>query len=520
MDAIVTAALIGTAQQQNIETNTGTPVDTLTEKLPSGETERKLLLSAGAWALYRQAGRVADSLPQPPEPAEPETLSLCSVELATLLESMLTGEHQELLPEALECMRRAALRIPYELLPTALAIQGTELRSAMFHLIGERGRWLSQFNPAWSWVSNYLPQGEGSEDAQLASAETIWQEGTLKQRQAILRLLRKTDPATAREWLAAVWKQEKADARSDLLSALEAALSAEDEQFLEKALDDRAAGVRTLAASLLARLSSSAFSQRMRARANTMLSFIGKTLTITLPTTLEKDWLRDGIVEKPPHGVGERTWWLTQVLSQVSPTYWEEQFGTSPDKIIAAAYANNEWHDALISSWSSAALLHNNGEWCITLWDWWCKKQRGTSDLGVRTSLLARMPQHEAEARVSNIFSTPKHPAKKDWEEALAVLPKPWTHAFGTLYLQQLRDFILSLDFKKNYSPYYDPWYQSISTAQCALPPSCFALALEPWTISAGEQKANWQIEYWRNELNTFTEALRIRQRLFKETII
>ena len=154
MDAIVTAALIGTAQQQNIETNTGTPVDTLTEKLPSGEIERKLLLSAGAWALYRQAGKVTDSLPQPPEPAAPETLSLCSVELAALLESMLTGEHQELLPEALAYMRRAALRIPYELLPTALAIQGTELRSAMFHLIGERGRWLSQFNPAWSWVSN------------------------------------------------------------------------------------------------------------------------------------------------------------------------------------------------------------------------------------------------------------------------------------------------------------------------------------------------------------------------------
>ena len=208
MNAIVTAALLGTAQQQNIETYTGTPVDTLTEKLPPGETERNLLLSAGAWALYRQAGRVTDSLPQPPEPAAAETLSLCSAELATLLESMLKGEHQELLPEALECVRRAALRIPYELLPTALAVQGAELRSAMFHLIGERGRWLSQFNPAWSRVSNYLP---GAEDAQLANAETTWQEGTLGQRQAVLRLLRTTNPTKAREWLSAVWKQEKAE---------------------------------------------------------------------------------------------------------------------------------------------------------------------------------------------------------------------------------------------------------------------------------------------------------------------
>jgi Family of unknown function (DUF5691) len=162
MDAIVTAALIGTAHPQNIATSTGTPLDTLTEKLPSGETERNLLLSAGAWALYKQAGRIPDSQSQLPEPTAPETLPLCSAELATLLESMLEGEQQELLSEALACMHHAALRIPHELLPTALAVQGTELRSAMVHLIGERGRWLSQFNPAWSWVSNYLPGGEGN----------------------------------------------------------------------------------------------------------------------------------------------------------------------------------------------------------------------------------------------------------------------------------------------------------------------------------------------------------------------
>jgi Family of unknown function (DUF5691) len=360
----------------------------------------------------------------------------------------------------------------------------------------------------------------GSADAQLANAETTWQEGTLAQRQAVLRLLRTTDPTRAREWLTAVWKQEKADVRCDMLATLEVHLSFEDEQFLEIALDDRAASVRSAAASLLARLPTSALSQRMGERANTMLSYTAKTLTITLPTTLEKDWLRDGIVEKPPYGVGEYSWWFTQVLSQVPPTHWEERFGVSSDKIIASAYANADWSDTLIANWASAALLHNDIEWCMVLWDWWCKKQRGTSDLGVRTSLLAHMPQREAEERVSNIFNNPKHPARKDWQEALAALPKPWSQPFSAVYLQQLRNYIVSLDFKKNYSPYYDPWYQSISTAMCALSPFCFAIALAPWIIPAEEQKANWQIEYWRNELHTFTEALRTRQRIFKETII
>src|SRR5260370_19105255 len=236
MDAIVTAALIGTAQRQNIDTITGTAVDKLAEKLPTGDAERSLLLSAGAWAIYRQAGRVADSLVAVPAPSTEETLPACSPEIAALIESLLIREQQQLLPEALERMCNAGLRLPYEMLPTAMAVQETELRASMYHVIGERGRWLSQFNPAWSWVGNYLA---GAEDAQLADAETTWQEGTLGQRQAVLRLLRKNDPTKAREWLSAVWKQEKADARTDLLSTLEGSLSAEAEAFLAQPLDDR-----------------------------------------------------------------------------------------------------------------------------------------------------------------------------------------------------------------------------------------------------------------------------------------
>jgi hypothetical protein len=86
------------------------------------------------------------------------------------------------------------------------------------------------------------------------------------------------------------------------------------------------------------------------------------------------------------------------------------------------------------------------------------------------------------------------------------------------VYLQELRAYMMTLDFKKDYSPYYDPWYQSISVATMALPPSCFASALVPFTIpTTTEQKATWQTEYWRTELKKFTEALHIRQRFIKE---
>src|SRR5262249_34685965 len=150
----------------------------------------------------------------------------------------------------------------------ALNTTGKEMRAALFPLLGERGRWLSQFSDSWKWVNNYLVADEGGLPA---DAETIWQEGTPGQRVEILRRLRAVDPGKAREWLDDVWKQEKADVRGDFINALEIGLNADDEPFLEKALDDRASGVRETAALLLARLPASAFSERMRQRGQSLL---------------------------------------------------------------------------------------------------------------------------------------------------------------------------------------------------------------------------------------------------------
>src|SRR5258708_16671599 len=122
MDALVTTALVGTAQQPNLEITTGTEIDSLTTQLAGTEPEHKLLLSAGAWALYRQAGKVSETLSTIPEPAAPESQATCTQGITALLESMFQGEHDDLLPEALERIKQAGLRLPHELLIPALTI--------------------------------------------------------------------------------------------------------------------------------------------------------------------------------------------------------------------------------------------------------------------------------------------------------------------------------------------------------------------------------------------------------------
>ena len=145
----------------------------------------------------------------------------------------------------------------------ALALHTSKLRDAVYPVLGERGSWLSQFNPAWSWVNGYVPH---LESAFPSDAETIWQEGTTTQRCEILRRLRAIDAGKARAWLESAWKQEKAEVRLELLQTLEIGLSVEDEPFLERILDDRAASVKSAVPRLLARIPTSAFAERMRSR--------------------------------------------------------------------------------------------------------------------------------------------------------------------------------------------------------------------------------------------------------------
>ena len=511
MDTLVTMALVGTAQQPDKNIGTGTAIDTLTAGFSGREVERRLLLAAGVWAIYRQAGKAPGHLPTAPEPTAPETLRTCSPAIARLIEDMLAGTHDDLLPEALERMEKAGLHLPPELLPTALNAQSSQLRTVLAPVLGERGRWLGQFNPAWSWVSRRLPAGGY---ALPADAEITWQEGTHEQRSEILRRLRASDPAKARQWLEGTWKQEKAQFRADVLGIFSAGLSADDESFLEEALNDRSAKVCETAASLLACIPTSALAARMRGRANEILGYTKGKLTITPPAAIDKQWQRDGIVARAPQGVGERAWWLMQVMERVPPAHWEERFAAPPAKLIAPVRPK-QWEQTLIEGWSHAATRFNDARWILALWDWWYQRRYDACPEQLRRDLISLMPQHEAENRVQEQLINYTSSKNAGWEDLLSALPTPWNKEFGDTYLAALRNYLGKIADEAQISY---PWLTSITIATTALPPACFAAALETWILpESSKANTRWHIQRWHEQINTFIEALRIRQRLIEE---
>jgi hypothetical protein len=517
MDPLVTAALVGTGQRAATEVATAPEVDTLITGLPQGDAERALLLRAGAWAVYKQAGALPEAAVEVPAPAPEEQLPACSAEATNLLRRVTEGT---LLIEALDRMRRAKLRLPFDVLPAMLDLHPAEQRAAVAPVLGERGRWLARHNKAWAWVAQTV--GDTS-DGMPDDAETIWQEGTAGQRVEILRRLRAVDAAKGREWLEPVWKREKAELRADLLNALEVGLGVDDEALLEAALDDKAERPRTIAHVLLLRIPSSKLMARMQERAAAMLVYAGGKLDAKPPTAVDPQWLRDGLTEKTSSTSGQREFWLRQVLCRVAPSQWEQRYGAAPAALLTAT-EGSKWRIAIVESWTDAAERFGEAgsptggfAWCRPLWDFWraatdkdIKQARGSRG-GLLTQVLPLAAEADREAWALDAIADASATSEPSLDGVLGALPQPWSEAVGTAYIAGLRSFATSLTAQSKSA---EPWDDTLEAAGLALPVACFAAALEPLETP---ESGNWYLQNFRRALDRLADVLRTRQRIYEE---
>jgi hypothetical protein len=548
MEPIVKTALVGTARSSE-PARTGAPTDELVQQAGVEGAEKGLLLAAGAWSVWRLAGRKPDLLPELPELAPAETRPACSPRAAEVLEQVIDGPYRMLLPEAGRLLAEAGRILPPALLPSALSLPKTyrgELRQAL----GERGVWLARMEPAWSWVvsgdGGDAGDAGGDTEGIPADADRLWEEGSHEQREALLRRVRRVDPGRARDWLAAGFAKEKADRRAALLETFAAGLGPDDEPFLEKALDDRSQQVRAAAAPLLARLPGSAYAARLRERADAMLSWeepakpaglLGKVgallggsgaskgkLLVEPPQEVDKSWERDGIPATPPQGVGKRAFWLTHVLSRVPPAHWERRFGKTPAELVAAA-RETDWQGALLEGWARAALDFGGAPWMAPLWDAGreIRKDFGPGALPelrpLRPEILAAMPAMEQEERIQLLLGEPTA-EEGPLDLYLRRLAQPWKPAFAASYLQQLRAAAeAAVRGSSVASGTASAWLGTIALAAVALPAESFDAALAPWPPFNEIEKPDWFQRSWIDKLQELEDVLHLRRTLRKEIV-
>ncbi len=536
MDDLLQTALLGTAKQPAPPADH--PADAAVAQLAVENPEQSFLLRAGAQAVYHLAGYVP-AHNEAPTAAPTDSRPRCSSGVAAILAKLFTFEPRVVLVEALGRLDRAGQRLTPELLPRALSEREDKVRSALRPVLGDRGRWLCQFNEIWQWGSNSLARG--GEAANLpANAEDIWKEGTFAERLAILGQVGRVDPARARQWVRDTWSHDKADHRADFLEKLvmTAGVDEADEEFLEQALGDRSANVRSSAAYCLASLFGSALARRMRARAEDMLSYtppqtragseprVG-VLTVTLPRRLPDDWKRDGIHERVPSGIkaNPRLWWLSQVLTFIPTSHWETAFNTSPEELTAAAAASEDGV-AVLQAWTHAALDWDVRNWHPALWDFWYQ-YKSPQNLGIifwspekaLTKLIIRMPPVEAEARVLRVLKDLPATGKTLRPLILDAFPAPWSVTVGRKYLDALRAYFAELT--RNPKAVEDDWSRTLVRAAIALPEECFKEALGDLGFPYPKDVDRKNQPYWQyvvaSALDQFREILLIRKELIEQ---
>lgn len=313
---------------------------------------RDLLQDAAVEVARRRAGRrPAEAAVTVPAPGE--ELPAVGRRAAERLVRIMGGEYDRLLPEWLAAAAGTGRRVPYDVLPDLLE-RGRRDRSIRGHLgvlTGQRGRWLAGQNPSWGYLLEE-PTGE------------TWELGGPADRRAHLRALRAADPRAARELLESTWERETPDDRAEFVELLADGLGIDDEPFLESMLDDRRREVRQAAANLLTRLPGSRLSRRMAERARACVSVSGATIVVEAPQECDKAMERDGVRPKPPRGIGERAWWLQQILARAPLSFWDRP----PSRLLAMKIP--DWDAEVKAAWVRAAVLQRDPEWARAMFGW------------------------------------------------------------------------------------------------------------------------------------------------------
>jgi Family of unknown function (DUF5691) len=383
-------------------------------KLPDGTREQWLLRCAAATLLTRLAGRrsVAAAVTLParaaavPEQAIPEP-TIAEAALRRLARLFAEGP-KELIGEWFACALKSQKVLPPQWIPPVFEALTPRMRLEYAPVFGERIHWLASQDARWTI------EGIAKE-----CSEDDWQTGSAAERIALLKRVRESDPGRGRTWLEATWSTDSAEAREAFVQALTIGLSSADEAFFEKALDDKRKGVRLAAAENLARLPESALVHRALTRLQPVFVFdprpsgmlgrlTSRKLRIELPAALDKAALRDCIEPKPPadRKIGERSFWLMQMLSIPPPLVWLQRFDCSAAELLAAA-DRTDYAQEVFSALCTACMRHPDPEWVAALSAVWRTRGR-EQDLGAAAgiaALLAALPVTARDAQLQTEIS-------------------------------------------------------------------------------------------------------------------
>lgn len=392
---------------------------------------------AALLATMARAG-FSGAIVEAPLPAcPPETLAVAPAASMSTFARLLKDGDPILIEEWLGLAQLHRYRVDHALLPALLdwGAGKSDRSKLVIPVAGTRGVWLASLNPAWSSL-----RGSTSLPTDPAAA---WSTGSTSDRLLLLAVARLEQPALARELMKTTAKEDSADERRRFLTQLSVSLSPDDEPFLEEALSDRSKLVREAAANLLLQLPASAYVARMTARAREAIQFheakkglLRKTtvaLAVVLPKAWDESFERDALEQKPPSGIGEKAWWLQQIVARTPPL---ALFGTATPEAILEAIAGSDYSETLPAAIREAAARFGTVEWSIAV-----ARQELNAPRQGKSDNMPTVPDglstEHAAAVILDLIADKRFTFHLSWAYAGGI-PRPWPEAISQRVLTLL----------------------------------------------------------------------------------
>ncbi len=417
---LLSSAIVGTRRRPCRLDNVDGPLATVVS--PGALDTQGILGTAAALTAMRRAARRPESMPLP-GPAPAETLAPVPAKAAARVRQLIDDldglnyrPRLALLAEWLELARARDLLTPPQCLAALAQLASVEpgLRPLVRATGGQRLVWLAN-QAGWDW----LVDGKSEDD---------WLTGDVQARARCLAATRATDPAAGRALLQEVWPQERAADLAVLIAACAEGLSRDDEAWLEKGLDDRRMQVREAAAALLRLIPGSAYRERAAQRALSCcrMGSDGR-IEVWPPDEFDAAMRRDGLNLKPPQGMGEKAWWLLQIVAAAPLECWST-LDSDPVGLIAR-HAQDDWTGLLRQGWVRAVLRQRSVSWALALTH---HPATQGAELG---ELLAALPRDVLTARAIEMAQA----GDARLAEVLQATPAPWPAALTEATLAQLQ---------------------------------------------------------------------------------
>jgi hypothetical protein len=170
-----------------------------------------------------------------------------------------------------------------------------------------------------------------------------------------------------------------------------------------------------------------------------------KTIEITMPEACDEAMQRDGVEPKPySQGIGEKAWWLQQMLGMIPPKIWSQESGWSISELIDAA-KRSEWKGVLIDGWSQAARLCQDVEWADAL-------LAETYERGEAAPLFQVLPQARQEAFILKLLGNdPSLHTSKPARSYVATCWRQWGEALSRAVIDSLLHHAVTDGFKDSW---------------------------------------------------------------------